>query len=496
MIVNRVDLIDISKSFGGIAALKNVTFRVLPGEIHALVGENGAGKSTLMKILSGACTKDSGQIFIDGREVQLKNTHDSKKLGIGIIYQEFSLVPDLSVAENVFLTSMGTSGFWMKWSDINRRADELIQRFGFQINPTLKVSELSVAQKQIVEIAKALSENVKILILDEPSAVLGPTEIRKLFDTMLKLKREGVSIIFISHHLEEVFQIADRITVLKDGSSSGSLSAKETDKDSIIRLMLGRSLDTMFPQHEKSINEEVLKVVNLCLGEKVRNVSFSINAGEIVGLAGLVGSGRTETVRAVFGADKKRKGDIYLSGKKLNVNSPVMAVKNGIAMVPEDRKQCGIILSLSVKENISLTNYKKFSGIFHFIRGKREKEYSREMIGRMNIKMKDLNQEAGKLSGGNQQKVALAKWLHRNNRIILIDEPTRGIDVGAKVEIYRLITELTGQGLAVLVISSETTELIGICDRIIIMRNGRIEGTLTKKEFSEESILRLSLGVH
>jgi ribose transport system ATP-binding protein len=494
--VNRVDLININKSFGGITALKNVTFRVLPGEIHALVGENGAGKSTLMKILAGACLKDSGQIFIDGQEVQIKNTHDSKKLGIGIIYQEFSLVPDLSVAENVFLTGMGSSGFWMKWKDINKRADELIQRFGFKINPSLKVGELSVAQKQIVEIAKALSENVKVLILDEPSAVLGPAEIRKLTDTLLRLKREGVSIIYISHHLDEVFLIADRITVLKDGNPSGTLTTEETDKDSIIRLMLGRSPDKIFPRHELSVKEEVLKVVNLCLEEKVRNVSFTINAGEIVGLAGLVGSGRSETARAIFGAERKRKGEIYLSGKKLHLNSPGMAVRNGIAMVPEDRKQCGIILSLSVKENISLTNYKQFSGLFQFIRGKKEKENSREMISRLNIKTSDLNQETGKLSGGNQQKVALAKWLHRNNTIILIDEPTRGIDVGAKVEIYNLITELTAKGLAILVISSETSELMGICDRIIVMRDGRIEGTLTKKEFSEENILRLSLGVH
>jgi len=492
--VNRVELRNISKSFGGIVALKNVTLKVMPGEIHALVGENGAGKSTLMKILSGAYTKDLGQIFIDDIEVQVKNTHDSKKLGISIIYQEFSLVPELSVAENIFLNKLGVTGFWMNWGKIKKKAEELINSIGFNINPSLKAGDLSIAQQQIVEIAKALSEQVRVLILDEPSAVLGPQEIQKLFDTLKRLKKEGVAIIYISHHLSEIFQIADRITVLKDGISSGSLLVTETDKDAVIKLMLGRPLEKMYPSRNSTIGEEVLKVVDISRGEKVKGVSLRVKEGEILGIAGLVGSGRSETMRAVFGADKLENGIIYLSGKELQIRSPGKAVRLGIGMVPEDRKQHGVILSLTIKENISLTNFKGITDHFGFINAKKEIKNTNELIRKLIIKTKNGNQEVGKLSGGNQQKVVLAKWLNRNCRVMIIDEPTRGVDVGAKVEIYNLINELSQKGVAIIVISSETSELIGISDRIIVMWKGQIQGHLTKKEFSEEVILRLSTG--
>jgi ribose transport system ATP-binding protein len=493
--MNRVELRNISKSFGGIAALRNVTFKVLPGEIHALAGENGAGKSTLMKILSGAYIKDTGQIFIDNNEVIIRNTHDSKKLGIGIIYQEFSLVPELSVAENIFLNKPGSTGFWMKWSLLNLKASELINSIGFSINPSLKACNLSIAEQQIVEIAKALSEEVRVLILDEPSAVLGSREIQKLFDILKKLKKEGVAIIYISHNLDEIFQIADRITVLKDGSSSESLIVTETNKDSVIKLMLGRSLETMYPVRESIIGKEALKAVNINLGEKVKDVSISVKEGEILGIAGLVGSGRSETARAIFAADKKVKGRIFLSGKELRIDSPHKAVKTGIGMVPEDRKNHGVILSQSVIENISLTGLKEISDRFGFIMVKKESKVARDLIKRLTIKPENENQKVSELSGGNQQKVVLAKWLNSNCRVMIIDEPTRGIDIGAKVEIYDLINELAQKGVAIIMISSETSELMGICDRIIIMRKGEIRGELNKKEFSEEEILRLSLGL-
>jgi ribose transport system ATP-binding protein len=492
--VNRVELRDISKSFGGIAALKNVTFKVMPGEIHALVGENGAGKSTLMKILSGAYIKDAGQIFIDGVEVHIRNTHDSKKLGIGIIYQEFSLVPDLSVAENVFLNQLRLTGFWMNWSKLNKKAQEIINNTGFSIDPAIKAGSLSIAEQQIVEIAKALSENVGVLILDEPSAVLGPQEIQKLFNTLKRLKREGVAIIYISHNLQEVFQIADRITVLKDGVSTDSLMVSETDKDSVIRLMIGRPLDAMYPVHDSVIGEEVLRVSDIQVAGKVRGVSLAVKAGEIVGIAGLVGSGRSETVRAIFAADKRRKGNIFLSGKEVQLLSPREAVIWGIGMVPEDRKQHGIILSLSVKQNISLTNFKVISDRIGFIKAKKESSNTVELINKLKIRAENENQEVGKLSGGNQQKVVLAKWLNRDCRILILDEPTRGVDIGAKVEIYNLINDLSQKGVAILVISSETSELTGICDRILVMRKGQIQHELVKNEFSEEDILRLSIG--
>lgn len=492
--MNRVELRNISKSFGGISALKNVTFKVGPGEIHALVGENGAGKSTLMKILSGAYSKDSGQIFIDGKEVQIRNTHDSKKFGIGIIYQEFSLVPELSVAENIFLNQLGKTGIWMKWGRMKKSAEQLVNNIGFGINPSLKVGDLTIAQQQIVEIAKALSENIRILILDEPSAVLGPLEIRKLFDTLNKLKHEDVAIIYISHHLSEVFRIADRITVLKDGISAGSMPVSATNRDSIIKLMLGRSIESMYPVSDAIIGKEVLRVNDISLAERVKGVSFSLNEGEITGIAGLVGSGRTETARAIFAADKLKGGKIFMYGEKIRFRSPLNAVKRGIGMVPEDRKQHGVILTLTVKQNISLTGLKAISPTLGFIKAKKERDKIAGLISRLAIKTKNENQKTGELSGGNQQKVSLAKWLNRDCKVLIIDEPTRGVDVGAKVEIYTIINELSRKGVAVLVISSETSELIGICDRILVMRKGQIQGELAKNEFSEEEILRLSIG--
>ena len=492
--VNRVELRNISKSFGGIAALKSVTLKVMRGEIHALIGENGAGKSTLMKILSGAYTKDTGQIFIDGAEVHIRNTHDSKKLGIGIIYQEFSLVPELSVAENVFLNQLGKTGFWMKWGKMKKKAEEIINSIGFSINPSLRAGNLSIAQQQIVEIAKALSENVKVLILDEPSAVLGPQEIQKLFDILDRLKKEGVAIIYISHHLSEIFQIADRVTVLKDGTSSGSLRVSETDRDSIIKLMLGRTLDAMYPLRDSVIGEEIFKAVDIRFADKVKGVSLALKAGEIVGIAGLVGSGRSETVRAIFAADKRKKGKIFLSGKELQLRSPRNAVRNGIGMVPEDRKQHGVILALTVKQNISLTNFKGITDHFGFINAQKECKNAIELIRKLAIKTENENQEVVKLSGGNQQKVALAKWLNRDCKVLMIDEPTRGVDVGAKVEIYNLLHDLSNKGVAMLVVSSESSELMGICDRILVMRKGRIQGELAKMDYSEEDILRLSIG--
>ena len=494
--MGRVELRNISKSFGGITALKNVTFEVVPGEIHALVGENGAGKSTLMKILSGAYTKDAGQILIDGSEVHIRNTNDSRKLGVSIIYQEFSLVPALSVAENIFLNQLGASGIWLKWSTLRTRAKDLINSIGYKIDPSSLTASLSIAEQQIVEIAKALAGNVRVLILDEPSAVLGPREIRKLFDTLNRLKNEGVAIIYISHHLSEVFQIADRITVLKDGSSSGSLKASESSKDSVIRLMLGRPLNTMYPERNPLIGQEVLKAAEIFFAEKVKGVSFSVRKGEIAGIAGLTGSGRSETARTIFGAEKMKMGRLLLSGREVRINSPHKALLNGIGMVPEDRKQHGVILSLSVKKNISITNLKNITGKLGFINNRKELNITNELIRRLSIKTDDPDQPAESLSGGSQQKVSLAKWLNSDCRILIIDEPTRGIDIGAKVEIYKIINDLSHTGVAIIVISSETSELMGICDRIMVMRDGRIEGILNREEYSEEGILRLAMGAN
>ncbi len=491
----RVELKNISKSFGGIAALQNVTLKIHSGEIHALVGENGAGKSTLMKILSGACAKDSGKISIDGTEVQINDTSDSKKLGIGIIYQEFSLVPDLSVAENIFLSQLNGYGrIWLQWKKMKKKAENLINSLGFSIDPSIKVEKLSIAHQQIVEIVKALSENTRILILDEPSAVLGPQEIKKLFETLKRLKNEGVSIIYISHHLSEIFQLADRASVLKDGKSSESLAVSGTDRESIIKLMLGRKLETMFPERNVTTGREIIRLVGVHLNDKLQDISFSVKKGEVLGLAGLVGSGRSETVRAIFGVEKISRGHILFNGDPVVRWSPHRAKRAGIGMVPEDRKQQGIILSLSVRQNISLADYRDITDKLGFINEKKERARSRNMIKKLSIKTRDEDIKAATLSGGNQQKMSLAKWISRDCSVMIIDEPTRGIDVGAKIEIYKLINELTEHGVAVIVVSSETAELMGICDRIVVMRRGKIQGELNRQDFSEEDILRLSIG--
>ena len=492
--MNRVELLNISKSYGGISALKNVSLKLKPGEIHALIGENGAGKSTLMKILSGAVSKDEGHILINGLEASIRSTHDSKKLGIGIIYQEFSLVPDLSVAENIFLSQLASQGFWMKWSRLKRRAGEQIKSIGFDIDPSSKVLKLSIAQQQIVEIAKALSEKVQVLILDEPSAVLGTQEIQRLFETLKQLSKEGVSIIYITHHLEEVFEIAHRITVLKDGSSVDCLEASATSKDALVHLMLGRSLETMFPERQVVQGDELLRVEKIVPEGQDNELSLSIREGEVLGIAGLVGSGRTELLRAIYAADKPRRGDIYLTGKRQRIRLPHAAVRAGIGMVPEDRKQHGAILSLSIRQNISLANMKGITDKLGFIRPGREKELVSRLLSRLSVKASSENAAVSTLSGGNQQKTVLAKWMNRDCKVLLIDEPTRGGGVGAKAEIYQLLHELSLQGVGLLLVSSETEELMGICDRILVMRNGKIRGELHKKEFTEENILRLALG--
>jgi len=490
----RVELLNVSKSFGGINALQKVTLKSKPGEIHALVGENGAGKSTLVKILSGACKKDNGIIKIDGVEVEIKNPQDGRKAGIGIIYQEFSLVPDLSVSENIYLHTLSEKKIFMRWQKMNRNANELITSLGFAINPLTKIRDLSIADQQIVEIAKALSENVKILILDEPTAVLAPNETSLLFDVLKRLKLKGVTIIYISHRIEEIFIIADSITVLKDGRVSGCYLVPEINKEDIIKLMIGRKLNAYFPKREIIHGDEIFKVENICVRDKVKNVTFSVHEGEILGITGLVGSGRTETVRAIFSADKKKSGTIRLNGVDLNIASPADAVSSGLGLVPEDRKNQGIILPMSIKCNISLTNLGRLSNKLGFIKNKKENCYTLQLMEKLAIKAESSEVIVSDLSGGNQQKVILAKWLGIDCKVLFLDEPTRGIDVGAKVEIYNLINELAAKGMCIVMISSEILEVMGVCDRILVMKEGEVQDMIEKDEFSEEHILRIAVG--
>lgn len=492
----RVEMTGISKSFGPVSVLEDVNIKIKHGEIHALLGENGAGKSTLIKILSGVHQKDNGKILLDGNEIKPKNTHDGQVLGISVVFQELSLVNDLSVAENIYLHKLGTSKFWMNWNELKQDAKALLDSLGFEIDPTAKVRDLSIVQKQVVEIAKALSEDTKVLVLDEPTTVFDPTDAQKLFDNLLRLKSEGMSIVYISHHLDEIFKIADTITVLRDGVDTGCMSTTDTNVDGVIELMIGRELKDMYPERDAVIgNDPVLEVKDLVAKDTIVNgVTFSVKPGEVLGIAGLGGSGRTETAKLIFGADKKKSGKIILEGKEVKTNSPADAVALEIGFVSEDRKEEGVFLPLSIRRNISVTDFGSISNMFGFINKEKEQSNVKGLIEKLNVKTPSGEVKVKNLSGGNQQKVALAKWLSIDSKVIIIDEPTRGVDVGAKVEIYSLINEVAKKGVGIVVISSDMPEIMGISDRILVMHEGSIYGELPKEKFSEENILRYSIG--
>jgi len=484
---------NISKSFGGVNALSDVTFQALPGEIHALVGENGAGKSTLVKILSGAIQMENGDIKIDGKNIQIKNPHAARKLGIGIIYQELTMAPDLTVAENVYLHHLSNRRGLMNWPALFEHTDQLIKSIGFDINPRQTIKGLSIAYQQVVEITKALSEDVKILILDEPTAVLAPNETERLFNVLRQLKSQNVSIIYISHRLDEIFKIADIITVLKDGRNAGELTTSDTTTNDIIQMMIGRKLTAMFPKRKKNIGDEIFSVKDIRRGKTVKNVSFSLRSGEILGLTGLVGSGRTETLRAIFAADAKDNGQIFINHRTKKINSPRQAVREGVALVPEDRKNHGVILSMPIKDNITMSMIKTISSKIGIIKKNKEKSIVEGLIQKLQIKMRSIETTVSHLSGGNQQKVVLAKWFGRDSQIIMLDEPTRGVDVGTKIEIYHLINDLAEQGLGIIMVSSELTEITGMCDRALVMKEGQIQGILNKNELTEENIIKMSI---
>ncbi|MBU2998191.1 sugar ABC transporter ATP-binding protein [Cellulophaga baltica] len=492
----RLEMSGISKSFGIVSVLEDVNLRVKHGEIHALLGENGAGKSTLMKILSGAHQKDSGEVLLNGKEINPKNTHDGQVLGINVVYQELSLVNDLSVAENIYLHKLGANKFWMNWKKITQDAQELLDSLGFEIDASATVRNLSIVQKQVVEIAKAISEDTKVLVLDEPTTVFDPTDTQKLFDNLFKLKERGISIIYISHHLEEIFKIADTVTVLKDGVDTGSMPTSEIDTDGIIHLMIGRELKDLYPLRDVVVGDTaIFEVKNLTAKDTlVHDVSFCVKPGEVLGIAGLGGSGRTETAKLIFGAHRKKSGSIFLNGEKITTKSPVEAVEHEIGLVSENRKEEGVFLPLSIRKNISVTNFDSISSSLGFIKTDKEHDNVRGLMNKLNIKAPGSEVDVKNLSGGNQQKVALAKWLSIDSKVIIIDEPTRGVDVGAKVEIYNLINEVAKKGVGVIVISSDMPEIMGIADRILVMHEGTIYGELPKEKFSEENILRYSIG--
>ena len=490
---NILEIHDLTKTYPGVIALDNVSINIKKGEVHALVGENGAGKSTLIKTITGASKPDSGKIIFEGKEYPFMTPRLSGDLGIEAIYQEFNLATSLYVQENIFMGTRINKGIFIDTKALLKKSKEVLDNFNVEIDPLVPVGSLSVAYMQLVEIAKALAKKCKLLIMDEPTAPLTDNEVEILYDLIKTLKEKGVSIIYISHRLDEIFHVCDTVTIMRDGKVVKNCGVNEIDKDQMIYYMVGHTMSEKYPQRNPHFGNKVLEIKDL-EGQDNQPSSFYVRAGEILGLAGLVGAGRTELARLIFGADKKSGGDIYINGQKVEINSPKDAISNGIAYVSEDRKNLGVILKFPVSWNITLPILKSISH-FGFIDLKKEDEYVCQYKDALRIKTPSVNQLVNNLSGGNQQKVAVAKWLASHSKILILDEPTRGIDVGAKEEIYELINHLTDQGLAIIMISSEMEEIMKMSDRMIVLSEGRITGELGKFEFNQEKILRYASNI-
>ncbi len=484
----------VSKEFPGVKALDAVDLSVLKGQVHALIGENGAGKSTLIKILAGVYTKDSGEILFDGKPVDIGSPSVSLKLGIKVVFQELSLIPHMTVAENVFLESFPLrKNKTIDWDELNRKTSQILDSIGLDLNPKTRLIKLTVSQQQMVEIARALSHEAKLVIMDEPTSALTPNEIEHLFDVIRKLKKLGIGILYVTHKLEEVEKVCEQVTVLRDGKFISSRPVGETNTDELVKDMVGRSIKTLFPRSHTGIGEVVLRVKNLSTEKKLENVSFNVHSGEVVGIFGLMGAGRTELAKAIFGLDPVASGELYIENQRLRFGSTSHSTRMGLGYLTEDRKEEGLVPQMSVSHNITLPSLKDFSN-FGFVRRKLETEKSNEFVGAFSIKTPSLRQKVMYLSGGNQQKVLLARWLMKKLKVIILDEPTRGIDVGAKAEIHRLIDELASSGLAIVVMTSEMPELLGVSDHIIVMSNGRITGEFDKKNARMEKILEAAIG--
>ncbi|MGN0415598.1 MAG: sugar ABC transporter ATP-binding protein [Agathobacter sp.] len=487
-----VSMEDITKTFPGVKALDHVQFHLRAGTVEALLGENGAGKSTLMKILSGVYTRDSGKLEIFGKEYGDLTPKEAQKAGVAIIHQELNMCRHLTVAENMFLGREKTNGFALKNAQMEEEAKKILDELGVDIDPKQPVGELSVAKQQMIEIAKALSVNAKILVMDEPTSALTSKEIEDLFRIIHKLKDDGCGIVYISHRLEELQHITDHVTIMRDGQYITEGDFKSMTMDQIIQNMVGREIKEKFPRVSCKKGKKVFEVKNLNAGRLVRNINFSLYEGEIVGIAGLMGAGRTETTRAIFGVDPKESGEIYLDGKEITINKPMDAIKAGVVLAPEDRKKDGLCTKLSIRQNLALPNLDLVCNKAGVISAKKEEELCEKAIKDLTIKVANLESDAATLSGGNQQKVVVGKWLARNSRVVIFDEPTRGIDVGAKVEIYHLMNQLKQAGIAVLFVSSEMPEVMGIADRIIVMCDGRITGEVKSEDATQEHILELA----
>jgi rhamnose transport system ATP-binding protein len=484
-----LEMFDISKNFAGVHALRSVSFDLYPGEVHALLGENGAGKSTLIKVITGVHQPDGGEMRLYGQSVAFADPRESRERGVAAIYQEPSLFPDLDIAENIFVgrQPLHASGR-VAWRQMYREADELLDSLGVHLDPKTKARNLSVAQQQMVEIARALSVNAKILIMDEPTSSLTLAEVDDLFRIVRQLREAGTAIVFISHRLEELFQLADRVTVLRDGAYVDTKPVSEVNTDQLIQMMVGRTLDNMFPKQDVEAGEVVLQVEGLTREGVFENISFELRGGEILGMAGLVGAGRTDVARALFGVEPATSGVIKIDGQVVNIISPQQAMSLGLVYVPEDRQHHGLILPMAISENITLPILSEFARMGWMNYG-REKQAAQQAADQLDVRAAGLWQKARELSGGNQQKVVLAKWLATRPRVLILDEPTRGIDVKTKAAVHGLMSNLAAQGIAVLMISSELPEILGMSDRILVMREGHLTGHLTRAEATQEKIM-------
>jgi ribose transport system ATP-binding protein len=482
----------VCKRFPGVQALEDASLDVAPGEVHVLLGENGAGKSTLMKVLCGQYAADDGEISLAGRPISPESPIEAERLGLVMIHQELNLIPGLNVAENIFLGHEPTRGGFIRGDVMRTTSEELLRRVRCEVDPDTPVAQLSVAEQQLVEIARALKEEARLLVMDEPTAALADHEIEALFEVIRGLGREGVPVIYISHRMREIFAIGDRVTVMRDGRTVGTREVQKTDVNELIQLMVGRTIAEQIAKREVEIGEAVLEVDGLTREGTLAPISISVGAGEILGIAGLMGSGRTELARAIFGADPVDAGTVKVGGTTLPGNDPTASIAAGLGFLTEDRKQQGLVLQLSVGENITLTSLNEFSRHGLLDRAA-ERERAGELVEKLHIRATSLDQETMNLSGGNQQKVVLARWLAAGCRALLFDEPTRGIDVGAKAEIYELIGELVERGVAVVLISSEMSELLGLADRVAVMHEGALQGILNRAEASQERIMELAL---
>lgn len=484
-----VKMVDISKSFPGVRALDGVHLTVHTGEVHALVGENGAGKSTLIKILMGAYSHDSGEIYIEGNLIDIKDPQHAKQMGLGAVYQDVTLARHLSVGENFFLGKLPKKAGFVDWNRVHKQTKEICEQLGVHVNPKMLIKDLTVAQQEMITIAKVVHANARVIVFDEPTALLANEETQELFDLIARLKASGVGIIYISHRLEEIFQICDTVTVLKDGKFVKSMPVAETNQNELVTLMVGRKMEDMYDIQRVDPGEVVLSVRGLTRNGVFENITFDLHRGEILGFFGLVGSGRTEVMRCLFGADKLDAGEITLGGKRYVPHDPATAIRNGIGLLPEDRKQQGLALQLSVANNINMGGYGPITSA-GFISLGQERSVADKFVKKLTIRTPSVTQKVGLLSGGNQQKVVVGRWLNRGSKVFIFDEPTVGVDVGAKAEIYRLFEELIKQGDSIIIVSSYLPEVMGLSDRIVVLREGRQMGTVARKDFNDELLLQ------